>query len=133
MTKKHLLTLLIASFIPIMMLNACASGNNDAPAEAVEAYLEALSNKDVNGMIEHSCATWEEDAKVELNSFTAVSIKLENLNCQVTGNDNVYTLVTCDGQIVAGYGNEDLAIELNEKTFQVIKENDDWRMCGYHK
>lgn len=133
MNKKVIFNLIIASFVPIFLLNACASSDSNAPAAAVESYIQALVNQDKNAMVNTSCAAWEENAKVELNSFTAVHINLENLKCQVTGEDNNYKLVSCQGKIIASYGNEDLVIDLGDKIFQVIHENDEWLMCGYHQ
>jgi hypothetical protein len=133
MNKKLIFSIIIASFVPILLLNACTASDSNAPAAAVESYIQALVNKDENAMINYSCTTWEENAKVELNSFTAVTINLENLQCEVTGEDNNYKLVSCEGKIIAGYGNEDLVIDLSDKLFQVLQEDGEWRMCGYHQ
>ena len=82
-------------------------------------------------MINHSCSDWESQAKLELNSFAAVEASLENLTCEISGQEGEYTLVDCRGIIIANYGAEVLEIDLQERTFQVLQEGGEWRMCGY--
>ena len=115
-------------------LSACNTGNSavGAPA-AVEGYLQALVAKDENQMINLSCAAWEAQAKQEFNSFSAVELKLENLECQETGQQGEYALVSCSGSMIASYGAEDLQIDVAERNYQLIQEGGDWRVCGYHE
>jgi hypothetical protein len=115
-------------------LSACNTGNSAASAPAaVEGYLQALVAKDENQMINLSCAAWEAQAKQEFNSFSAVELKLENLECQTTGQQGEYTLVSCSGSMIASYGAEDLQIDVAERNYQLIQEGGDWRVCGYHE
>jgi hypothetical protein len=118
----------------LLALSACngASGSDGAPA-AVEGYLQALVAKNENQMINLSCAAWEAQAKQEFNSFSAVELKLENLDCQETGQQGEYTLVTCSGSMIASYGAEDLQIDVAERNYQLIQEGGEWRVCGYHE
>lgn len=108
------------------------SGAGDQAARAVERYLQALANRDLNQMVSHTCAAWEAQARQEFNSFTAVELELKDVSCKVTGQDQSFTLVSCTGSIIANYGNEDLQIDVAEQTFRVIQEGGDWRVCGYH-
>lgn len=115
-------------------LSACNTVNSAAGAPAaVEGYLQALVAKDENQMINLSCAAWEAQAKQEFNSFSAVELKLENLECQTTGQQGEYTLVSCSGSMIASYGAEDLQIDVAERNYQLIQEGGDWRVCGYHE
>ena len=115
-------------------LSACNTGTSAASAPAaVEGYLQALVAKDENQMINLSCAAWEAQAKQEFNSFSAVELKLENLECQTTGQQGEYTLVSCSGSMIASYGAEDLQIDVAERNYQLIQEGGDWRVCGYHE
>ena len=113
------------------LLAACsAAGSNSAP-KAVENYLQALVAGDVNQMISASCADWEAQARIEFDSFAAVKLTLEGLRCEETGKADPFTLVTCQGSIIANYGAEDLQIDVADRPFQVIQEGGTWRMCGY--
>jgi hypothetical protein len=131
MNKTQLFRILSLWTLLLLTISSCSSESaNDAPG-AVEDYLGALVSKDENQMINQSCADWESQAKLELNSFAAVEASLENLNCEISGQAGDYTLVDCSGIIIANYGAEVLEIDLQERTFQVLQEGGEWRMCGY--
>ena len=126
--------LLFISAIPLFVISAaaCSSTNQSQPAaDAVTAYLEALIDKEENALINQACAEWESQAKLEFDSFAAVEVALEGPGCSETGQDGSVTLVNCTGKIIASYGEEDLIIDLAERTYQVINEGGEWRMCGY--
>jgi hypothetical protein len=110
-------------------LAACAS-NTDAPAKAVESYLNALVNKEADKLPTLVCGDWEEDALIELDSFQAVTAKLEDLSCAQTGTDGDTSLVVCNGNIVATYNNEDQKLDLSVRTYQVVEQGGDWLVCG---
>lgn len=107
------------------------SGNTSNAVGAIEAYNKALVAKDANQLSTLSCAAWEADAKNELDSFSAVTATLNNMKCKEAGKDGNTTLVTCTGNITADYGNEVLTINLADRTYQVVNEGGEWRMCGY--
>ena len=132
MPKSTTIRVLLPIIVSLLVLTGCNKANpvDQAPA-AVEAYLQALVAKDANQMINLSCAAWEAGAKQELNSFAAVKLTLEDLNCQEAGKSADFILVSCNGTLTASYGAEDLEINIAERTFQVVKEGDEWRMCGY--
>ena len=131
MYKIKLFKILLLWTVFLQLTSSCSSKSADDAPGAVETYLGALVSKDENQMINHSCADWESQAKLELNSFAAVEASLENLNCETSGQEGDYTLVDCRGIIVANYGAEVLEIKLQERTFQVLQEGGEWRMCGY--
>lgn len=112
------------------LLTACGSSTTDAPAQAVENYLDALVNKDADRLSTLVCGAWEEDALIELDSFQAVTARLENVSCTQTGTDGDMALVHCTGSIIATYGNEDQELDLSVRTYQVIEESGDWLVCG---
>jgi hypothetical protein len=122
--------LILFMFIAAFLLAACASGTNSAPAKAVEDYLTALVEKDADRLATLSCAAWEEDALIELDSFQAVTTKLEGLSCEQTGTDGDTALVLCNGKIIATYDNEDQELDLSVRTYQVVQEGGDWLVCG---
>ncbi len=120
-----LLTIVLAG----ILLAACAS-NTDAPAQAVQNYLEALVNKEAEKLPALVCGDWEEDALIELDSFQAVTARLEDVSCSQTGADGDTALVLCTGSIVATYNNEDQKLDLSVRTYQVVQQGGDWLVCG---
>jgi hypothetical protein len=113
-----------------LALAACASNNENAPAQAVEDYLTALVEKDENRLTTLSCGDWEDEALLELDSFQAVTARLEGLACEQTGTDGDTALVQCEGNIVATYNNEDQQLDLSVRTYQVVQEGGEWLVCG---
>jgi outer membrane lipoprotein-sorting protein len=113
-----------------LAVSACASNNDNPPVQAVEAYLNALVEKDANRLTTLACGEWEEEALLELDSFQAVSARLEGLACEQTGTDGDAALVLCNGNIVATYNNEDQQLDLSVRTYQVVQEGGEWLVCG---
>jgi len=113
-----------------IFLAACSSSNDDGAAKAVEAYLNALVAKDGDRLPTLVCGDWEEDALIELDSFQAVTARLENAACSQTGTDGDVALVNCTGNIVATYNDEDQQLDLSVRTYQVVQQGGDWLVCG---
>ena len=126
--RKILMFLLLA--ITATMIAACSSSNSDAPAQAVEAYLNALVAKDENLVQTLVCGDWEEDALIELDSFQAVDVRLDNAACTQTGSEGDTALVNCTGNIIATYNDEDQELDLSVRTYQVVQQGGDWLVCG---
>jgi outer membrane lipoprotein-sorting protein len=122
--------LLLILVILTNLLSACASKNNDASAKAVEDYLNALVAKDSDRLTTLSCSDWEDDALLELDSFQAVTTKLDGLACTQTGTDGDTALVLCKGKIIATYNNENQELDLSTRTYQVVQQDGDWLVCG---
>jgi hypothetical protein len=122
--------LIVLVTIVSTILTACAAGNENAPAKAVEDYLNALVAKDENRLSTLSCGEWEDDALLELDSFQAVTARLEGLACEQTGTDGETALVLCQGNIIATYNNEDQELDLSVRTYQVVQEGGEWLVCG---
>ena len=113
-----------------LAVSGCVSSNDNAPVQAVEAYLNALVEKDENRLSTLSCGEWEEDALLALDSFQAVAVRLEGLACEQTGTDGDTALVLCNGKIVATYNDEDEELDLSLQTYQVVQEGGEWLVCG---
>ena len=126
--RTRFLTLLM--MFAILWLPACGSSSDSAPAKAVEDYLTALVEKDANRLTTLSCGEWEEDALLELDSFQAVTARLEGLACEQTGTDGETSLVLCNGRIIATYNEEDQELDLSVRTYQVVQEGGEWLVCG---
>ena len=113
-----------------LLLPACVSNNEDAPVQTVENYLNALIEKDENRLTTLSCGEWEDHALLELDSFQAVTARLDGLACEQTGTDGDTALVLCNGNIVATYNGEDQQLDLSVRTYQVVQESGEWLVCG---
>ena len=125
MRAKRVFTLVI-----ILLSLAACSGGNDAAASSVEAYFEALVNKNIEQLINHSCASWEDEARPEMESFAGVETTLEGLACVVTGESGNFTVVTCQGKILATYGEEIMEFDLSTYEYMMASEGGEWRFCG---
>ena len=123
-------SLILLIVFTTLAVSACASNNDNAPVQAVEDYLNALVEKDANRLTTLSCGEWEEDALLELDSFQAVTARLEGVACEQTGTDGDTALVLCNGNIVATYNNEDQQLDLSVRTYQVVQEGGEWLVCG---
>lgn len=130
MHKNHLLIVALINVLLLALATGC-SANQDKAAQAVEAYFQALQSKNEAAMISHTCSSWEADARTEFNSFSAVEITLNDFSCQQNDQAGDFTLVSCQGALVASYGAEDLVLDFSERVYKVIQEGGDWRMCGY--
>ena len=127
----HKLSLVVlVTILLALSLTACASGNENAPVKAVEDYLNALVTKDENRLSTLSCGEWEDDALLELDSFQAVTARLEGPACEQTGTEGDTALVLCSGKIIASYNEEDQELDLSVRTYQVTQEGGDWVVCG---
>ena len=124
--------LLLFSFVLVATLSlaACGTSKSDAPAKAVENYLTALVAKDSERLPTLVCGKWEQDALAELDSFQAVTVSLDKVSCSQTGTDGDTSLVQCKGNIITSYNNEDQALDLSTRTYQVTQEGGDWLVCG---
>jgi len=124
--KRLILYTLFTSFL----LAACGTSSAAGPEKAVEAYLNALNEKDSTRLSTLSCADWEATALMELDSFQAVSTKLEGLSCAQTGTDGGKALVKCQGKIVASYNDELQEFDLSARTYIVENSTGEWLVCG---
>ena len=127
--RKILLSLFIMMMTGIL-LTACSGSGDDAPAKAVEANHNALVAKEENRLPTLVCGDCEQDALIELDSFQAVTPRLDNAVCKQTGTDGDTALVSCTGKIIATYNNEDQEMDLSVRTYQVVQDNGDWLVCG---
>ncbi len=128
--RRNLLIPLIIFSLTIFLLSAC-SGQTNGAATAVQAYLDGLVNKDADQVINVSCLDWENDAQAEIDSFMTVDAVLEDVTCQESGSEGDFTLVTCTGNIVFSYGDENQYLGLEGQTYLTLQEGGEWRMCGY--
>ncbi len=116
--------------IVVLLFSACGK-TTDPAAKAVEDYLTALVNKDSNALSSLSCADWESNALLELDSLQAVATRLENMACTSASADGATTQVNCQGKILATYNGEDQQLDLSARTYQVVQQGGNYLVCGY--
>jgi hypothetical protein len=104
----------------------------DPAVSAVLAYLDARARASVTDVTALSCKTWKPKAVTEAVSFRSMNAKLVGVTCQVNGSAGSYTLVGCGGKMVTTYGTESRDWDLSAFVYQVIAEDGQWKMCGYH-
>ncbi len=129
--KNPKIILVILTLMLAALLAGCGQDTTNDAASAIQAYIEALVSQDEALLVNASCADWEDDAILELDSLSAVSVSLENLSCTETGQDGEITLVACTGSLIANYNGEDQAIDLADRAYVAVQEGGEWRMCGY--
>ncbi len=122
-------TLFILLSALCLLISACGT-SSVGPEKTVEAYLNALNEKDSTRLSTLSCADWEATALMELDSFMAVSTTLEGLSCAQTGTDGDNALVQCQGKIVASYNGELQSFDLSTRTYIAENSTGEWLVCG---
>ncbi|MFH2037850.1 MAG: hypothetical protein ABIJ65_00275 [Chloroflexota bacterium] len=133
MINKYYKKFVALGFILFTALSACSgtASNNASPAAVVESYLKALVAKDDKSLSILSCSDFEADALMELDSFQAVEVRLDGLACSAVGTSGEFSLVNCQGNIVATYNGEDQNIDLSARNYQVIDQKGEFLVCGY--
>jgi hypothetical protein len=128
--RKVALMVIILSLLALLLF-ACGGKAADPASKAVEDYLNALVSKDSTKLSALSCADWESDALLELDSLQAVKTRLDGLTCKTTGTDGTTSQVNCQGKIMATYNGEDQALDLSVRTYQVMQQGGEYLVCGY--
>jgi hypothetical protein len=121
---------LLLVFAILLALSACGKPS-DAPARAVEAYLNALVSKDAERVSALSCADWEAQALMELDSLQAVETRLDGVACTSTTAEDGSISVACTGKIVATYNGEDQELDLSVRSYVIAEQGGEYLVCGY--
>jgi len=124
-TKK-----LLSGVLLLMILTACAA-KSAPPEQAVEAYLNAIVEADLDKITTLSCADWEQQAMLELDSFQGVEVSLVDMQCTQSGSDGDTVLVSCSGHFLTSYDGEAMQIDLDTREYELVKQGGDWLVCGY--
>jgi maltodextrin utilization protein YvdJ len=125
--KKHLW--FFAALLTILMLSACDTAS--PAAQTVEAYLDAMTSKDIDRVAVLVCPEFEDQAIMDVDAFQLVAPTLQDVQCAEIEQADGLATVQCSGKIVTTYNNETSDIDLSERTFQVINERGDWFVCGF--
>jgi hypothetical protein len=129
MLNQKLNSWFLFSLLIILILSACDTASPSA--QTVEAYLEAMTGKDIDRVAVLVCPEFEDQAIMDVDAFQLVSPTLQDVQCMETEQDDGVATVQCSGKIVTTYNNETSDIDLRERTFQVINERGDWFVCGF--
>ena len=113
-----------------ILLSACGVNASGGATTAVEGYITALARKDQAALISNSCADWEDDALIELDSFALVEVTVDGMSCAESGADGDKTLVGCTGILNMSYNGEPQSLDLADRTYEVIEQNGNWLVCG---
>ncbi len=113
-----------------ILLSACGASASGGATAAVEGYITALATKDQAALISNSCADWEDDALIELDSFALVEVTVDGMSCAESGTDGDKTLVDCTGMLNMSYNGEPQSLDLADRTYEVIEQDGNWLVCG---
>ncbi|NWF64725.1 MAG: hypothetical protein HXY38_10510 [Chloroflexi bacterium] len=126
MRTKLTILMLALSILPA----ACGSSASGGATTAVEGYITALATKDQAALISNSCADWEDDALIELDSFALVEVTIDGMSCAEAGTDGEVTLVNCTGMLNMSYNGEPQSLNLADRIYEVIEQDGNWLVCG---
>jgi hypothetical protein len=127
---RRISNLLLPALLFLIILSACTSGASK-PEQTVESYLNAIVEADENKITTLSCAEWEENAMLELDSFQGVEVSLVDMQCSQSGSDGDTALVACSGHFLTSYDGENMEIGLETREFELIQQSGEWLVCGY--
>lgn len=129
MKKKVLLFILLAC----LMIAGCAKQETKSTEEAkvVESFYQAIVGQERDKIGSIACSDWEKDAVREVDAFMGVKSELKDFTCSVQKSEGDAADVVCDGSIAASYGNEVTEFPLKDRVHKVIKQNGEWRLCGF--
>ena len=113
-----------------ILIAACGTSTSSGATTAVEGYITALAAKDQAALISNSCADWEDDALIELDSFALVEVTVDGMSCTESGTDGDKTLVDCTGMLNMSYNGEPQSLDLADRTYEVIEQDGNWLVCG---
>jgi len=130
MKNRYAFNILSSMLLSAILLAGCNSENTGAE-NVIKAYIQALSEKDSDQISILSCADWEQNAIIEVDSFTNIGSQLKNLECNQIGQEAGDVFVSCTGVLQLDYDGEDQQIDLSDRTYIARQDGDDWRMCGY--
>lgn len=100
-------------------------------AAVVESFYNAIIAHDRDSIANIACADWEKDGKREVDAFAGTKPELVDFACSLKDGGDATATVSCTGKIAASYGNEVTDFELGDRIHTVVKENGEWRICGF--
>ena len=129
--KKNAAFILFA-LMTILFLTSCSKKSDRSEAvKPVEAFYNAIVTQNRDRVSSISCVDWEKDTLREVDAFMGVKSELKDFSCSVTESGETESVVTCKGAISASYGTEITDFPLENRSHKVIKQQGEWRICGY--
>lgn len=123
---------LILMMLCIAVFTACSKKSDSSDAvKPVEAFYNAIVSQNRDRVSSIACSDWEKDALRDVDSFMGVKSELKDFSCSVSQSGDKEATVTCKGAIAASYGAEITEFPLENRSHKVIKEQGEWRICGY--
>jgi hypothetical protein len=123
--KRNFVLLLLT-----LSLGACAP-TQTAASQAVEDYLQVLSDKNEQSLLTRICPGYEFDALVEFDALAQVQTELKDVACQQIESNAEGAEVTCTGSLVSNYGSEIFQYNLSGRIYNVVPDGENWLVCGY--
>ena len=120
----------IVVIVLIFFISACTPTQTPA-SQAVEDYLQILSDKNEQSLLTRICPAYEFDALVELDALAQVQTELKDVSCQQVESNVEGAKVTCTGSIVSNYGSDIFNYDLTGRIYNVILDGENWLVCGY--
>ncbi len=114
-----------------ILLAACGGKAESSAVSAVERYYLAIIQQNQDDLAKDVCASFESQAKTELDSFKGVKTELSDFACTETAKGDQEATVSCSGKIVATYGNEKMDFPIEGRAHKVVNQSGDWLVCGY--
>ncbi|MBQ6518027.1 MAG: hypothetical protein IJI14_04850 [Anaerolineaceae bacterium] len=129
--KKNLIFIVTAIFAILIMTACSKKSDSSEAAKPVEAFYNAIVTQNRDRVSSIACAEWEKDALREVDAFMGVKSELKDFSCTVSEPGESEAIVTCKGAIAASYGTEITNFPLDNRSHKVIKQQGEWRICGY--
>lgn len=123
------LSITIAGLICLVALAGC--GQQDSPVGAVQSYITGRVASDTSKLVSLSCKDQESQAMTDADSFRSMKASADSVSCKQIGEEAPYTVVACTGKIITEYAGETRAWNLADRNFKTIKEDGQWKVCGY--
>ncbi len=121
--------LLVGFSALLLILTACAGNSEESdPAAAVEAFWNAKIAGDADALRGVMCSAMEADVEMQAISYASVDAEIQDMACEADGENGDFTIVTCEGKIIALYGTETREFPLG--TSQLVQEDGAWKWCG---
>ena len=114
-----------------LVISACSNDSTAGAATTTEDYINALADKDKSIITNLSCKDWEESAILEIDGLLSVEAEVNDLRCDVEGEEGESTLVKCKGSLDLTYNDEIRAIDLSRRTYYLEQVDGQWLVCEY--
>lgn len=133
--KRRVTVSLLCLFLLVLAaLSACQSsqGGTGDPSKAVEAYLAAMVNNEIDKLPQLVCPDYEAGATTDFDSLGAIGgVKLDGVDCTTASTSGDTATVTCKGALSFTYNGEQNSQDLSANTYSTKKVDGEWKMCGY--